>query len=109
MPEDQDVWIQLLQDTTTYKERMGVMLNMYTRDQVPVKRLDLRYADPTLEYVKPLFPKNGKNCCVIYLHNGWCFKLKAGTYFLMASFRVPDQRKFMVRVIGDGLKLTTLE
>ena len=85
------------------------MLNLYKRDPVPTERLDLRYVDPKLEYVKPLFPKNGKNCCVTYLHNGWCFKLKAGTYFLMANYRVPNERKYMIRVIGEGLKLNLLK
>ena len=32
--------------TTTYKERHGVMLNMYKREPVPTTRLDLRYVDP---------------------------------------------------------------
>ena len=108
VPEDQDIWIQMLQNTTTLKEHSYVMLNLYNREEVPEKRLDLRYVDPTLEYIKPLFPKNGKNCQIPYLHNGWCYQLAAGTYFISASYNVPDERKYMFRVIGEGVSLNLL-
>ena len=108
VPEDQDIWIQMLQNTTTLKEHSFVMLNLYTREEVPEKRLDLRYVDPTLEYIKPLFPKNGKNCQTWYHHNGWCYQLAAGTYFISAAYNVPDKRKYMFRVIGEGVSLNLL-
>ena len=84
------------------------MLNLYNREEVPEERLDLRYVDPTLEYVEPLFPKHGQNCTVPYFHNGWCYQLAAGTYFISASYNVPDERKYVFRVIGEGLTLKLL-
>ena len=108
VPEDQDIWIQMLQNTNTSKEKTSVMLNVYSREEVPEKRLDLRYEDSTLEYIKPLFPKNGENCRVPYNHNGWCYHLAAGTYFISAAYNVPDQRKYMFRVIGKGLTLSLI-
>lgn len=44
-----------------------------------------------------------------YLHNGFCFRLKKGTYLMMACYVVPDDRRYMIRVIGDGVKLELLE
>ena len=107
--KDQDIWIQMLQDTKTLKERNSfVMLNLYNREEVPENRLNLRFVDPTLKYIEPLFPKHGKNCQVPYLHNGWCYQLTAGTYFIHATYNVPDERKYTFRVIGEGVTLKLL-
>ena len=108
--EEQDIWFQMLQNTTTYKENTFVMLNVYSREEVPEKRLDLRYEKSYkgLESIKPMFPNNGMNCWVPYNHNGWCYHLAAGTYFISAVYDVPDLRKYMFRVIGEGLTLYLL-
>lgn len=85
------------------------MLNLYKREK-PAGRLDARYVDPKAEYVRPIFPKNGENCRAQYCHNGFAFKLQPGTYFLMVNYSgFQNERKYMIRAVGEGLKLEMLE
>ena len=44
-----------------------------------------------------------------YSHNGYCYRLSAGNYFVMAAFNVPTERKYMIRVIGDCIGLRVLD
>ena len=36
------------------------------------------------------------------------YRLSAGSYFMMAAFSVPSERKYMIRVIGDSIGLRML-
>ena len=85
------------------------MFNLYKREK-PSSRLDLQYIDPEAEYIRPMFPKNGENCFTTYCHNGFAFKLEPGSYFFMVNYSgFEDRRKYMVRVVGDDLKLEILK
>ena len=89
------------------------MFNLYKCDEKPSNRLRFSkvFRDPKFEYVEPIFPKQGKNHTLLYGHNGFAFEnLEPGSYFFMVCFLgFEDQRKYMIRVVGDDLKLEILK
>ena len=105
----QDVWIQLLHDAQNPKEESYTMLNIYQRETIPDERIDLQYVDKSLHFVDSFLPRLGKNRSCQYSQNGFCYRLQAGTYFMMAAFNVPSERKFMIRVIADSVDLKLLQ
>merc|ERR1712176_233348 len=55
VPHEQDVWIQLLQDTDSPKEDTRLMFNMYSSTVTPTRRFNfLQYPPRTLAYVPPM-------------------------------------------------------
>ena len=100
-------------------------MNLYKVDEKPTNRQN--HMDRA-SYVAPLFPKagfyktsidfwktksnhlkNGFNCMVPYIHNGWAFKLEAGTYLLSVLYHgFNNRRKYTIRAIGDDLTLEML-
>ena len=85
------------------------MFNLYKREK-PAGRLDMRKVDKKSEYIQPIFPKNVEYCRTQYCHNGFAFKLQAGTYFVVVNYSgFQNERKYMVRAVGEGLKLEMLE
>ena len=59
--------------------------------------------------VKPTFPSDDD--LHLYCHNGFVFKdLQPGSYVFMVNFcGFQDERKYMMRVVGNGLKLDILK
>ena len=107
----QDIWIQLMQDTTTLKENSMVALGLFKptgRSKVPKKKLNMRRKPKTLKYVAPVIDNGTRVRVAKYVHNGFCFQLDPGSYFVFAGFCVAQERAFMIRVIGEGVTLTTL-
>ena len=60
------------------------------------------------EYVQPTFPS--WESFHMYCHNGFVFKdLQPGSYVFMVNYSgFKDERKYMVRVVGNDLKLDML-
>ena len=85
------------------------MLNLYKCEEKPTSRL----RNPNVYYskfVQPLFPNNGRNCFTTYTHNGFAYKLEPGSYFFWVNFsKIYSKRKYMIRVVGDDLKLEMLK
>ena len=75
---------------------------------IPDARINLQYVDKSLTYVESFLPRIGENKSFQYSHNGYCYRLSAGIYFMMAAFNVPSERKYMIRVIGDSIGLRVL-
>ena len=107
---DQDVWIQPLQNQSNPKERnILTVTTLYDAATMPTKRKNMQYGHRDLQYVKPMLAVKPGLCFMPYGQTGFCYRLKAGNYFVLQGFMVPTQRKYMIRVIGNGVTLNLLE
>ena len=85
------------------------MTNVWSSGEVVEYRMGSPDFNSTLTFVDSLFPKVGRNYHLNYKQNGSCYQLKAGNYLLHICYTVPDERKYMIRVIGQGVTLKLLE
>ena len=105
-----DIWIQTLLYTKNPKERgTSVMTNVFSSGEAVEYRMGSPKFNSTLTFVESLFPRVGRNTHYVYKQNGSCYQLKAGNYLLHICYTLPEERKYMVRVIGQGVTLKLLE
>ena len=93
------------------QQKFSVIVNLYRRDEKPTKRVPVWFVDPKIreQYVRPLFPNRGENCWTPYVQNGYCYQLQPGHYICSVNFAVPEKRKYMIRALGEDLKLELLK
>ena len=109
--KDQDVWIQMLHETKNPKERSYVTLTIFKSQSSPTERMNFEfYKRSTRSIVSPrISPRKEFDEYHLYEHNGFCYRLTAGKYLMFAGYIVPNQRHYMIRVVGKGLTLKMLE
>jgi len=107
---DQDVWIQPLQNQRSQKDgNIFSVTALFDTNPLPTGRVDMQYRHSFLEYLKPMMAVREGLTFVPYQQNGYCYRLKAGNYFLMQGFVVPTQREYMIRIIGNGVTVNMLK
>ena len=112
--EEQDVWIQMLQETHDPKELSFITLTVCQPYSFPSKRMNFSVIpDGFLTIIPPFMPlvspQKDFDEYHQYDHNGFCFRLKPGKYLIFAAYTVPSERHYMIRVVGNELSLKMLE
>ena len=111
--EEQDVWIQVLQETNNPKELSFITLTLFKSQLNLSKRIDIGRKHRSLSIVPPLMPLNSPQKEFdeyhAYDHNGFCYRLTPGKYLIFCAYAVPSERHYMIRVVGKGLSLKMLE
>ena len=111
--QEQDVWIQTLQETNNPKEQSYITLTLFDCNSLPSNRVDFGKKYDSMSIVSPFMPLNTHEMkfgeCHQYDHNGFCYRLQPGSYLIFAVYIVPSERHYMIRVVGKGLSLKMLE
>ena len=110
--EEQDVWIQMLQEASDPKELSFVTCTLFNADSLPSKRLDFdrKHQLSIVPQFMPQFsPQRDFDEYYVYNHNGFCYHLKPGKYLIFAAYTVPSERHYVIRVVGKELSLKVLE
>ena len=86
------------------------MTNLWKSENgIPEYRMDSPNWNSKLTFVDSFFPRVGQNYHLNYHHNGSCYqKVQAGHYLLHICYTIPEERKYMVRIIGQGVTLKLL-